>query len=149
MATVNCRECGAPIINEASDVPFDQRGECPECGSRSRSFVVGLEDQGLAHDDGLASVQGQPGDPVTVAAPVAGGAAGATAGAPVPRPGLSPADSVIVADHTFILTCTQTPGGVWLALVYDQDGALVELSPQDEVTDALLSVIEDLIPPAS
>src|SRR5438128_265531 len=29
MATVSCRECGALIINEASNVPFDQRGECP------------------------------------------------------------------------------------------------------------------------
>jgi hypothetical protein len=145
MATVNCRECGEPIMNEASNVPFDQRGECPECGSRSRSFVIGVEDQAFSHDDGLSSVKGQPGDALTVAAPVAG----VTARAPVTRPDWSPPDSVIVADHTFILTCTQTPGGVWLALVYDQEGALIELSPQDEVTDALLSVIEDLIPSTS
>ena len=60
MATVNWRECGAPIINEASNVPFDQRGECAECGSRSRSFVIGVEDQTLSHDDGLRVSRAMP-----------------------------------------------------------------------------------------
>ena len=139
MATVRCRDCGQPV-DESSNTPFDERQACPACGSRSRSFFVEVADHALAWDDaGIVRVTIDASDSTTDTAPTAHPDVGARRE--------HPRDTVTVADHTYTVTHTQTPGGAWITQVYDERGRLLDLAAQNDVTDALLAVIESLIPP--
>jgi hypothetical protein len=142
MAIVACKECGESMA-ESSDTPLDRRQPCPRCGSRARSFTVG-ETDGLGRDDGRESVSGEPGDDLIVRAPTA--TVGVSAG-PAPRQSIS--DTFVAADHTYTVTHTRTPGGAWVTQVYTADGTLLDMSVQSDATDALLAVIDSILPPQS
>jgi hypothetical protein len=134
MATVACKECGTPL-DEPSDTPIDDRDGCPKCGSMARAFAVG-------NDLDQRSAMTSAADDLTIHVPTAT----ARTGQPE-RIRRFPADAVTVADHTYTVTLTQTPGGAWIAQVYSEAGTQIDMTVQGAAEDALLTVIDAMIPP--
>lgn len=119
---VRCAKCSA-VLAEPPDTPAEKRQPCPECGSTSRAF------------EGKASLG------INVAVTVSAATARAVAPDPVVRV------ETALADAGFHLQWLRlSEGGAWLVRVFDEDGAFIDGSIQDDPGDALLAVAERLLP---
>jgi DNA-directed RNA polymerase subunit RPC12/RpoP len=134
MTEVYCHKCGRKL-DEPSDLPFEQRTPCPDCGERARLFQVGVQ---LSGDSALET----QGEVVTDERGVTVYAPGAVASA-VARP---PAD-ITTGSFKRSVTWSKTPGGLWFGEVHDSAGKVIGVAVQSQAEDVLLVLAEDLLPP--
>jgi hypothetical protein len=124
MATVvRCGNC-LTLLAEPSDLPPEERAPCPECGSKSRQFEVGLTATVATQADAFQPGMTQPDEQAE--AQHAG---------------------VALEDAGFNVQWLElSPGGAWMIRVFDREGKWIDGSVQDSPADALLAVAERLLP---
>jgi hypothetical protein len=129
---VHCAGRGAKL-DEPVGRPLEQREPCPSCGETARQVRITLSAT-VGAASGIASEEASGN--VTVHATTATAIASAI-----------PGSVVISGEFKRTLTDTKTPGGMWLALVHNADGAIVGVAVQEDSQDVLLVLEEELRPP--
>lgn len=127
MTEVYCHGCGQKL-DEPSDLPFDQRAGCPNCGERGRLFQVEL--------GGVLETQGEVvTDEATVTVYAPGGVL------------KMPEAEITTGTFKRSVTWSKTPGGLWFGEAHDRAGNVVGVAVQAQAEDVLLVLAEDLLPP--
>jgi DNA-directed RNA polymerase subunit RPC12/RpoP len=128
---VKCGECST-VLAEPSDTPLENRVPCPKCGSKVRSFAVGLEASIVATSD----ITGR----VTRSAAI-----NATTEITA-----TPAEvTETLEDAGFDVQWLRlSEGGPWMVRVFDRAGKFIDGSIADNPEDAILAVSEKLVPPS-
>ena len=118
----HCGQCGLELDERPLGSGFTRvnRGPCPNCGSTSRTYSLGLIDS-----------LGPVGDDVTIDAPAANAEVA----------GISPAVAIAqrVSEGLFVRTVvwSQTPDA-WLAEIYDRDYNLVAVEVAFDAMDVFI-----------
>jgi hypothetical protein len=116
---VTCGNC-SKVLSERSDTEASKRSPCPNCGSTVRQFNVTMEAAvTLDAAMSLVVVQGEK-----------------------PKP-----PDLVLEDAGFDVSWQRlSEGGAWLVFVRDREGNLVDGSMADEPEEAILAVVDRLIP---
>jgi hypothetical protein len=121
---VTCGQCGR-TLPERSDLPPETRPPCPQCGSTTRTFLVGLQGEITPRGSLTAELRAEP-----IAAP---------------EPAQPATADMLEAGYRVVWYCY--PDGLFLVQVYSDTGELVDAGGGDDPVDALLEVAERLLPP--
>jgi hypothetical protein len=118
--TVECGACGT-IIDEPTDTPAEERQPCPECGSTSRTFNLGLASAITATSSMSATV--------------------------IRAPEAATGPTEHLEEFGFKVTWRRYPDGLYFVEVHDDAGNLLDVGGGDDPEDCILGVAERLLPP--
>jgi DNA-directed RNA polymerase subunit M/transcription elongation factor TFIIS len=123
---VFCKDCQT-VLAEPPDTKPEKRSRCPKCGSKAREF----------HAAGIVASS-------AVSASVEVRAVGASAEASAPSPQVLTEQ---LEDAGFDVQWLQlTDNGAWLVRIFDRQGECIDMAANDDSQDAILAVIERLLP---